>query len=178
MQSDNTKKLVTSALFAALVAVSTIILAIPLPGGGFANLGDCMVIAAGCLLGPVWGAAAAAAGASLADMSLGFMVYMPATFVIKGTMAALAFYVLKAARKVFSANKFFALALSAFLAEAVMVLGYFIFECFLLGRNPALADIPGNTMQGAVGIVSSVLILRIILSSGRLKDVFPNNWQK
>lgn len=175
LQSKNTGKLVTSALFAAFVTVSTIILVIPLPGSGFANLGDCMVIMAGCLLGPIWGAAAAAIGASLADMSLGYMVYMPATFVIKGIMAALAFYVLKITEKMLPANKFLSISLSALAAESVMVMGYFIFECFLLGRNVAIADIPGNAIQGAVGIVTSVILLRVILSNDRLKAIFSKD---
>lgn len=58
MKNKNLIKLVFTGLMAALVCVSTAVLVIPLPTGGFANLGDCFVIIAGYMLGPVYGALA------------------------------------------------------------------------------------------------------------------------
>ena len=96
MKNKNLIKLVFTGLMAALVCVSTAVLVIPLPTGGFANLGDCFVIIAGYMLGPVYGALAAGIGAGLSDLFLGYGIYAPATFVIKAIMAIVVFFITKA----------------------------------------------------------------------------------
>ena len=51
-----TRKLVYAALFAALTCVMTMIVKIPVPAtGGYVNLGDCVVLLAGWVLGPMYG---------------------------------------------------------------------------------------------------------------------------
>ena len=56
------KKLVFSALMAALVYAATMMIQIPSPMNGYVNLGDCFVLLSGWLLGPWYGAAAAGIG--------------------------------------------------------------------------------------------------------------------
>ena len=46
------KKLVFSALMAALVYAATMMIQIPSPMNGYVNLGDCFVLLSGWLLGP------------------------------------------------------------------------------------------------------------------------------
>ena len=60
MENQKVRKLVLSALMAALVYVATSIIQIPSPVNGYVNLGDCFVLLSGWLLGPWYGAAAAA----------------------------------------------------------------------------------------------------------------------
>ena len=61
MIGEKTRKLVYAALFAALTCVMTMIVKIPVPAtGGYVNLGDCVVLLAGWVLGPMYGGAAAA----------------------------------------------------------------------------------------------------------------------
>ena len=83
---SKTQKIVASSLFAAITFISTMFFTIKLPNG-YANLGDCFIIIAACLMGAKYGAAASAIGASLADIMLGYQSYAPATFVIKALMA-------------------------------------------------------------------------------------------
>ena len=71
MKDQKVKKLVLSALMAALVYVATSIIQIPSPMSGYVNLGDCFVLLSGWLLGPWWGAAAGGIGSMLADLLLG-----------------------------------------------------------------------------------------------------------
>ena len=52
------RKLVLAALFAALACGATMVIQVPSPIGGYLNLGDCIVLLSGWLLGPVYGAAA------------------------------------------------------------------------------------------------------------------------
>ena len=68
MENQKVRKLVLSALMAALVYVATSIIQIPSPVNGYVNLGDCFVLLSGWLLGPWYGAAAAGIGSMLVDL--------------------------------------------------------------------------------------------------------------
>ena len=87
---NTTKKIVTAALFASLVCVATMIVKIPSPMKGYLNLGDCVVLLCGWLLSPLYGFLAAGLGSALADLFSGYIIYAPATFIIKGGMALIA----------------------------------------------------------------------------------------
>ncbi len=149
-----TKKLVQAAVFAALVCVLTMVVKIELPSG-YANLGDCACIAAGMLLGPI-GALSAAIGSAIADL-IGFPFYAPATFIIKGAMTLAAFYVYKALGK-----KNLGVIIGAIVAEIIMVLGYFVFELIFVAKETAVLDLVGNGAQGAIGAVTSVILVIIV----------------
>ena len=98
MIGEKTRKLVYAALFAALTCVMTMIVKIPVPAtGGYVNLGDCVVLLAGWVLGPMYGGAAAGLGSMLADLVSGYPLYAPGTFVIKACMAVCAWAVFRAA---------------------------------------------------------------------------------
>ena len=84
---STTKKIAITALMAALTCIATIIIKIPSPLKGYLNLGDCMVLISGWILSPVYGFIAAGLGSALADIFSGYVIYAPATFVIKGLMA-------------------------------------------------------------------------------------------
>ena len=85
--NESTKKIVMTALFSALTCVATMIIKIPSPLKGYINLGDCIVLLAGWMLSPVYGFIAAGLGSALADLFSGYVIYVPATFLIKGLMA-------------------------------------------------------------------------------------------
>ena len=94
---DKVKVLTLAALFTAMTTVATLLIQIPTPTKGYVNLGDSIVNIAAWVLGPVYGAAAAGIGSALADIISGYVVYAPATLVIKAAMAAVSFFVLRAA---------------------------------------------------------------------------------
>ena len=153
------KKLVLGALFAALAYCATLIIHIPSPIGGYLNLGDCIVLLAGWLLGPAYGAAAAGLGSALADLTLGYTSYIPGTFVIKALMAVVAYYAAKAV----PGKTVVKSVISGVLAEVVMVGGYFCFEATILGNGlGAAVGIASNLMQALAGIVCAVLIKLIL----------------
>ena len=83
------KKLVIASMFAALCCVSTLVVQIPTPTQGYLHLGDAVVLLCGWVLGPVWGGLAAGIGSMMADVFGGFILYAPATFLIKGGVAVL-----------------------------------------------------------------------------------------
>ena len=53
MTDAKIKKLVLSALFAALCTVMTLVIQVPSPMQGYVNLGDCAVLLAAWVLGPL-----------------------------------------------------------------------------------------------------------------------------
>lgn len=151
------KKLVFSGLFAALACVATIIIKVQLPGGGYFNLGDCMVITSGVVLGPCFAFFASAIGTAFADIISGYAIYAPATFIIKGLMA------LVVGVLYLKSNKIFVSIISALIAELIMITGYLLYE-FILTANfsAALLGVPGNILQGIVGVVSSVALITLL----------------
>lgn len=158
-------KITLAALFAALIYVATRFFIIPLPGNGYANLGDCFVITAGFILGPIYGACAAGLGSALSDLILGYGIYIPATLIIKAVVAVVVYYCFN----ILSKQKIKApvsICISAVIAEIFMVVGYFIFELCLFGIGVALPDIIGNTLQGAVGAAAAIIFYNIIVKTG------------
>ena len=155
----NTKKLVLAALMAALTCVATMIVKIPSPMKGYLNLGDCIVLVAGWILWPAYGFLAAGLGSALADVFSGYFIYAPATFLIKGLMALMAFYGFKLLHK--PLKNLPARIISGIVAEIWMVLGYFVFEGFLYGFLPSLVNIPANGVQGIAGLIIATLLIKV-----------------
>ncbi|MBQ9861070.1 MAG: ECF transporter S component [Clostridia bacterium] len=165
--NNKTKKIVMAALMAALTCVATMIIKIPSPLKGYVNLGDCIVLVAGWMLSPTYGFLAAGLGSALADVFSGYMTYAPATFVIKGVMALVAFYGFRFLRK--KLGNLPCGILSGVAAELVMILGYFVFEGFLYGFLPSAVNIPANAVQAALGVVIGVLLAKVFEKSKIMK---------
>ena len=161
--NTKTKKIVMAALMAALACVATMIIKIPSPLKGYLNLGDCIVLVAGWILSPAYGFLAAGLGSALADLFSGYVTYAPATFIIKGVMALIAFYGFK-----LLSNKLGNLPsriISGVAAEIMMISGYFVFEGFLYGFVPSLVNIPANGVQGIAGLIIGVILIKIFEKS-------------
>lgn len=152
-----TKKIVIAGLFAALICIATMIIKIPTPLKGYINLGDCIVLVAGWMLSPAYAFLAAGLGSAFADIFSGYATYAPATFVIKGLMALIALYGFKLLNK--SLGNAPSRIISGFIAEAVMVVGYFIFEGFLYGFAPSAVNIPANAIQGIGNLILGVILI-------------------
>ena len=163
MRDANIKKLVLAALMAALTYVATSIVQIPSPMQGYVNLGDCIVLLSGWILGPWWGAAAGGIGSMLVDLLGGYGHYAPGTLIIKGCMALVAALIVKAMKESKA---------SYVISEAIMVLGYFGYASLLLGKGwGAAASIPGNLVQGAMGMVIGLVLLVVLKRSKALEKL-------
>ncbi|MDO4544386.1 MAG: ECF transporter S component [Clostridia bacterium] len=164
MKQDNkTHTLVLSGVMAAVVMLLTLI-SIPLPSGsGYVHLGDAAVLLCAALLPLGYAAAAAGVGAALADIILGFSLYAPASLVIKGLMALCCFLMLKLFRG--------KLSLFAYLVSAALVpLGYLLYETILNLGAAALANIPLNALQGAVGAIIAFAVGMMLSRNGGKKQ--------
>ncbi len=149
------KTIALTGLLTACVVVGTMIVKIPIPAtGGYIHPGDGVVLLCGLLLGPIYGPLAAGLGSMLADLFSGYVVYAPATFIIKALTAAAASLLFPLfIRKSGTINHRVALGIAGGISELLMVSGYFIFETFLLNAGAAAAGISANLIQGVFGII-------------------------
>ena len=174
MKNETIRKLVLSAMFAALCCVATMIVQIPTVAG-YTNLGECMCLLAGLVLGPWYGFFAAGIGSGLADLLAGYAHYVPGTFLIKGLVALIAALLLRPLLKKGEKIPFWRLAVIELPSEVVMVLGYFGYKALILGKGlSAAASIPNNLVQAAIGIVLSVLLYTAL---SKVPEIHKSFWK-
>ena len=165
MNQKRLRKLIFSAMFCALVFAATWI-SIPAPLVGNVNLGDGVLLLCAWMLGGVWAAVAAAMGAALCDLALGYAIYAPATLVIKALMVVVAIAVVKLLSHLHMHVRV-ARLISAVCAELIMILGYFAYEALALGYGiAAAANIPFNAIQGALGIAVALVVYEVLHRAG------------
>lgn len=167
--NTKTQKLVQASMLATLCCIATMIIKIPSPLKGYVNLGDCVVLLSGWLLSPQYAFLAAGIGSALADVFSGYIIYAPATFVIKGLMAIIAHFCSKAVNARFEQN--ISRIISGILAELTMVTGYFVFEGFLYGFVPSAVNIPANGVQGVAGLVFGMMLVKVFEHSKVLNKI-------
>jgi len=154
---NNEKTAIQIALIvvmSALVAVGTLIVRIPNPMGGYFNVGDVMIFVAALTFGPLVGGAAGGLGSAIADI-IGFPLFAVPTLVIKGLEGLIAGLI--ANRKSVYRDIFAIVA-----AGAEMIIGYFLVEVYLWGVGGALAEVPANVAQIAVGGLIGIPIALVL----------------
>jgi uncharacterized membrane protein len=153
-------QLTLTAVFAGLVAATTMMIRFPIPAtSGYFNIGDAMIFIAALLFGPVVGGLAGGVGSAIADM-IGYPMFVPYTLVIKGIEGWL---VGKIARKTPRSDW-----VACVLGGGEMVLGYFVVEVLLFGIGAALEELPFNVFQIVAGLAigpAIALLLRRRLPS-------------
>ena len=140
MNDRQIRLLTTAGVLSAAIFLLTLLVRIPIPMG-YLNLGDAGVFLVAILLPTGYAALCAGVGSALADL-VGFPLYAPVTFAVKG-LAALAFALMW--RKLPGKLRYL-----AFIAVLIVPLGYFVFEIVTEGAV-AWADLPLNLLQAAVG---------------------------
>ena len=168
MTDSKIRKLVLSALMAALCTVMTMVIQVPSPMQGYVNLGDCAVLISAWMLGPLYGGAAAGIGSALADLLSGYAHYVPGTFAIKLVMAVAAALIFRAATKkgLSAFSVLLGQIVGGVVAEVIMVLGYFAYASLWLGKGlAAAASIPGNIVQGVFGLVAATVVYTVLSRS-------------
>ena len=160
-------KLTFTAIFAALICVSTFMIKIPVPATqGYIHFGDIFVMLSGIFCGPGYGLLAAGTGSGLADLFSGYVIYAPVTFAIKAIGCIAVSYIFRSLVKradskttgirkgaslsypsETSRGPAAAIIISGIAFTAILVGGYYLFEVLLYGQA-ALLEIPMNALQG------------------------------
>lgn len=154
-----TQRIVMAAMLASLTCVVTMMIKIPSPLKGYLNLGDSIVLLSGWVISPFYAFFAAGIGSALADLFLGYTIYAPATFVIKGIMAVVAAFGYRLLRKRMGSGA--SRIVSGITSQAVMVSGYFLYELCLYGLSIAVINVPGSVVQGFAGLVAGLVLIHI-----------------
>lgn len=166
-------KLVITAMFASMVCVSTLCIQIHSPMGGYVNLGDVLVLMSAFLLGKKYGAAAAGIGSALADLFSGYAYYAPGTFLIKAAVAFVA--ALLTEHRLSHLPQTLQRILAGLAGEIIMVLGYLFYAWFCLSYgSAAIASVPGNLVQGAVGIIVAVILTPMISKPHEIQEMLSS----
>ena len=151
------------ALLAALCCVATIVIPIPTPTGGYLNAGDVVVMLAALLAGPLYGGLAAGLGSGLADLLTGYAIFAPGSLIVKGLAAAVAGLLYRRHGKVIPA---------VICGEAVMVIGYFLYEALALHFGWAAgAEIGPNALQGAIGAVGGAALYQALIRVREVREI-------
>lgn len=151
--NTNLRKITYTSLLIALTFLCTVVIIIPSPLGGYINLGDAAIYISSYFLGPTFGFLAGGLGSMLGDFYLGFVNYMIATLLIKGTMGLLSGYL-------FQKEKYVLGALSGLF---IMVGGYYVFEVILFQNAISpLANVPYNIVQGIIGSVVGIVLIKML----------------
>ena len=163
------KTIAVYALLSALVTVATFAIRIPMVAtDGYLNIGDGIVLFTGVAFGPLAGFIAGGIGSALADLISGYAHWILPTLLIKGAEGALAgalFYLFKKLR----VNRFLSAGIAALPSAVLMVAGYFFASWIMKGSAAvAFTSLPGNAIQGGVGVVLALLLL---FSTSRIKSL-------
>lgn len=159
MRNDAMRQLTLTALLMAMVTVATMLIQVPVPATkGFINVGDTVIFVAAVLLGPRAGLIAGGAGSALADLLSGYAHWAPWTLVIKGLEGLIAGAIAwRAYRRggILNLQSLIGLVVAA----AWMVLGYYLAGSAMVGPAAAVAEVPGNLVQGLGSVVLAVPLL-------------------
>lgn len=166
-----TKRIVITAMLAALVCVATMSIRIPTPStGGYIHPGDALVILSGIILGPGYGFLAAGIGSAMADLIGGYFIYVPITLIIKGLIALTSGFIYKKMQKN-NATKYMAVTIGGIADVIFVAFGYFFCESFMYGAAGAAASIPANLIQGLGGMLIAMVLYPVVISIREVREI-------
>ena len=160
---SKTKTIAIYAIFIALTYVCTWLINIRLPfvgSGGLIHLGNVPMLVATLVFGWKAGAIAGSFGMALFDLTSGWLLWSPFTFVIVGLMGlVVGMFAEKKPIKNYVLNAIVAILL----AIGIKVGGYYIAEGILYGNWIApVGSIPGNIIQVSVAAVIAIPVAPIL----------------
>ncbi len=159
-----TKDMVETALLTALVFVATAFINIRLPiaaSGGLVHLGTAMLVIASVVFGKEKGAIAGAVGMAIFDLSSGWALWAPFTFVIRGVMGYLLGAISYSNNK--NGNSNIINILAVIISGIWMIGGYYLTEVILYGNwfSP-VASIPGDITQIVMALIIGIPMAKIL----------------
>lgn len=137
--------------FTVLVMVTTLLIRIPIPGGGYFNFGDVVIVFCGLYAGKKSALIAGGIGSALADL-IGFPLFAPITLLAKGILGLFAGF----ARDCTSGLRHIWPLLGGILMVLIYFAGTWILPSF--GMAAAVADLPANILQAAFGYIGGKML--------------------
>lgn len=158
------------AFYTALVTISTLIFTVYVPATrGYFNIGESAVYLVALLAGPYVGAFAGGVGSMIADISLGYLFFAPATLIIKGIEGGV-LGILAERAPTLSERGWRLLSLVVALVLSTSV--FFIGRCYYTGSSELSIGIPGlsSTLSIALtelfwaGVAAASFIALMVIS--------------
>jgi len=147
------------AILAAVTTVLTRVVQVPLPARGYINLGDVAIVFTAITLGPFSGAISGGLGTALADLLSGpYAFWAPISLFVHGLQGLLIGLICRVRPGNLGLQ-----VLGGVVGMAVMAGGYFLAGIFIEGAGPSLTEVPGNLIQGGVGVVLGILVSAAVL---------------
>ncbi|MHA2398746.1 MAG: ECF transporter S component [Promethearchaeota archaeon] len=177
MLPKNSLSISIIGIFTALNFIFTFWLQIPIPAtGGYINIGDTVVMFTALLFGPIIGGIAGGLGPTLADILSPYVIYAPATLIIKGIEGFL-IGLISNPRDREERISFWDI-LAVLIGGILIPFGYFIYEAFILGLGvvTAFVEIPGNFFQFGFAAIASILL--ILASRKTIIESMPQVFDK
>ncbi len=159
MRSKKTEQIVYGGLFVAIVFVSTYFIQIPTTGisGGLIHLGNIAMFSIALKYGRKYGALAGGIGMMLFDLFSAWFVWAPATLIVRGVMGYVIGLIAQDTKG--QGTNMIKNIIAILTGSLVMLSGYFFFESVILGVGwAALAGVPGNLIQLAIGFIALAII--------------------
>ena len=147
----DTRSLSFLALFIAFVAVATY-LHIPGPSSSYFNLGEVAIYTIALTFGAKAGGITGGIGSSMIDIILGYSIWAPFTFVIKGLEGYIVGKIVNQDENKKVDRKIFAIIVGG----NVMILGYALAKAFLLSWAVVLPEIGMDFAQMLIGGVLAI----------------------
>jgi len=171
------REIAVLGIMIALVATMTLIL-IPIPATkGYFNLGEAMIFFAAFIFGRRIAGLSGAIGAGFID-AIAAPQFLPATILIKFAEGYVAGTIADVLRE--RANEQVVRAFAVEMGGAIMIIGYFIYEAFVLplgfdtsaGIGVAIIELPWNISQAFIGgLIAMLLVTGIEKSYPRIRDL-------
>lgn len=158
--------IILASVFAALTALLTLFVKIPIPGGsGYIHLGDTVIFIASCILPSPLAAISAGVGGALADFLGGYTVYVIPTIIIK---VAVSLCFSRSSAKLICRRNIIAVVL----ASIITIVGYYSADIIIMylamsvteikyAMYSSLASVPWNAIQA----VSSAIVFALLATS-------------
>lgn len=153
---STTFALVLTAVLIALATLLTMYTKIPVPGiRGYFNIGDVVIMTSALLLGRKQGAYIGAIGPALADLILGYIIFVPITFVVKGIEGYLV-------GSLYRKDNYMSALVATIAGGITIVAGYFIGEYIFMDPGVAYAGLLTNTIQAVMSVIISMILYAVL----------------
>jgi uncharacterized membrane protein len=158
----NIKTICYIGLMAALVFVFTFTFKIPIGAQGYTHLGDAFIFLSAWLIGGKKASFSAGLGAALADLALGYTMWVVPTFIIKFlTVVALSVI----AELIFKRSTV-GYIVGAIVAAAVHIGGYSLAWYIIAGKAGVISSIIPLVIQTFVGVFLAAIMVGVLQASG------------
>ena len=153
------KKICLSAILVALTYVCTMFISIPLSSSGYINLSDFFIVLITIGIDPTVGLLVAIIAPALADLTLGYYLYIGFTVVSKALEWLLCYLIFN---KIKGNIKY----VFALVPGIAMALVYLIPDLIVLGKENfvvCIINLLFNSLQGIVGMILALIINKVFI---------------